>query len=143
MKHRAAVRTLIDFFETVSPSNVSQVQKIYAPDAYFKDPFNEVNGLLAIEYLFAHMFEQVKDPRFVIITETLQGDHLHLTWYFYFHMPRYAAKQHCIHGATHFRFDQDSRIVYHRDYWDAAEELYEKLPLLGSAMRFLKKIARK
>jgi steroid delta-isomerase len=26
----------------------------------------------------------------------------------------------------------------HRDYWDAAEELYEKLPVLGSVMRWLK-----
>jgi hypothetical protein len=26
----------------------------------------------------------------------------------------------------------------HRDYWDAAEELYEKLPVLGGLMRWLK-----
>jgi steroid delta-isomerase len=27
----------------------------------------------------------------------------------------------------------------HRDYWDAAEELYEKLPLVGALMRWLKR----
>ena len=27
----------------------------------------------------------------------------------------------------------------HRDYWDAAEELYEKLPILGGLMRWLKR----
>jgi hypothetical protein len=32
-------------------------------------------------------------------------------------------------------------VAVHRDYWDAAEELYEKLPLLGSLMRFLKRQA--
>jgi steroid delta-isomerase len=26
----------------------------------------------------------------------------------------------------------------HRDYWDAAEELYEKIPVLGSILRWLK-----
>jgi hypothetical protein len=31
----------------------------------------------------------------------------------------------------------------HRDYWDAAEELYEKLPVLGGLMRFLKRAANK
>jgi hypothetical protein len=32
-------------------------------------------------------------------------------------------------------------VAYHRDYWDAAEELYEKLPVLGGLMRFLKRRA--
>jgi len=31
--------------------------------------------------------------------------------------------------------------VLHRDYWDAAEELYEKLPGIGAFMRFLKRRA--
>jgi steroid delta-isomerase len=30
----------------------------------------------------------------------------------------------------------------HRDYWDAAEELYEKLPVLGALMRWLKQARR-
>jgi steroid Delta-isomerase len=30
-------------------------------------------------------------------------------------------------------------VTYHRDYWDAAEELYETLPLLGQLLRFIKK----
>jgi hypothetical protein len=29
------------------------------------------------------------------------------------------------------------------DYWDAAEELYEKLPVLGGLMRWLKRAANK
>lgn len=29
----------------------------------------------------------------------------------------------------------------HRDYWDAAEELYEKLPVLGDLMRWLRRQA--
>jgi hypothetical protein len=32
-------------------------------------------------------------------------------------------------------------VTLHRDYWDAAEELYEKLPVVGGAMRWLKKRA--
>ena len=43
-----------------------------------------------------------------------------------------------IRGASHLKFDQQGRVVWHRDYWDAAEELYEKLPVIGWLMRFLK-----
>jgi steroid Delta-isomerase len=32
-------------------------------------------------------------------------------------------------------------VKYHRDYWDAAGELYEQLPWVGALMRFLKKRA--
>ena len=44
-----------------------------------------------------------------------------------------------VRGASHLRFATDGRIALHRDYWDAAEELYEKLPLLGALMRWLKR----
>ncbi len=33
------------------------------------------------------------------------------------------------------------RIAMHRDWWDAAEELYEKLPVVGALMRWLKRRA--
>ena len=38
-------------------------------------------------------------------------------------------------AATH---RAQGRILLHRDYWDAAEELYEKIPLVGALMRWLK-----
>jgi hypothetical protein len=48
-----------------------------------------------------------------------------------------------IRGGSHLQFVADDdgawRITLHRDYWDAAEELYEKLPLVGGVMRWLKK----
>ena len=34
-------------------------------------------------------------------------------------------------------------VLVHRDYLDAAEELYEKLPLLGGLMRLLKRAANR
>jgi len=44
-------------------------------------------------------------------------------------------------GTSHLVLDADQRICLHRDYWDAAEELYEKLPWVGALMRWLKKKA--
>jgi len=37
--------------------------------------------------------------------------------------------------------DAQGRVTLHRDYWDAAEELYEKLPWVGGLMRWLKRRA--
>lgn len=46
-----------------------------------------------------------------------------------------------IHGGSHLQLDPSGRILVHRDYWDAAEELYEKLPLIGALMRWLRRRA--
>ena len=36
-------------------------------------------------------------------------------------------------------FAPDGRVADHRDYWDPAEELWQKLPLLGPPVRWLRR----
>jgi hypothetical protein len=133
---------VVRFFETLTPASLGDIGQIYAAEARFKDPFNEVVGVPAIERIFAHMFTALHTPRFVVTTQVLQGSQCFLTWEFRFrfrtHQP---AQEQVILGASHMMFGPDGRITLHRDYWDAAEELYEKLPLLGSLMRWLKRRA--
>ena len=62
-----------------------------------------------------------------------------LTWDFLSGLPRLGPCEQCIRGATLLRLADDGRIAMHRDDWDAAEELYEKLPLVGGLMRWLKR----
>jgi hypothetical protein len=56
--------------------------RIYAPDARFKDPFNEVQGVPAIQGSFEHMFEALDQPRFVVTGRVVQGQQCFLTWDF-------------------------------------------------------------
>ncbi|MDZ7653529.1 MAG: nuclear transport factor 2 family protein [Burkholderiaceae bacterium] len=137
----ARLAMLRRFFETLSPESVAEIGVVYANDAYFKDPFNEVRGVAAIEGIFRHMFLQVDAPRFVIHDAVIQGDQGFVTWDFRFRMRRFSRDEQVIRGASHLRFGTSGLVVFHRDYWDAAEELYEKLPLLGGLMRFLRRRA--
>lgn len=131
---------VIDFFETISPERVAHIDLIYAPDAWFKDPFNEVRGIEAISAIFTAMFHQVDSPRFFIRHWVQQGDQAFLTWDFEFFLRRPGKEQALrIHGASRLVFDAQGRISLHRDYWDAAEELYEKIPWVGALMRWLKR----
>jgi ketosteroid isomerase-like protein len=132
---------LIHFFESISQENTIDLKQIYTDDVFFKDPFNEVNGIQHVIAIFDHMFHQLDQPRFVVTTHVSQGDQAFLTWDFLFKMKRFNRNEQCIRGASHIRFAADGRVSYHRDYWDVAEELYEKLPLIGSVMRGLKKMA--
>ena len=141
-------QALIDWFEHLSPQTIDRIPQFYAADAEFKDPFNEVRGTDAIAHIFRHMFTQVDEPRFVIGSRFSgvddDGDEggVMLLWDFHFRTRGRRPQAICVRGTSHLRFDAAGKVVLHRDYWDAAEELYAKLPLLGGLMRGLQRRAR-
>ena len=137
----ARVARVVTMFESITPADVARLGEFYAPDALFKDPFNEVQGVPAIEKVFAHMFAALDVPRFVVRDIVVDGDQCFLSWDFLFRFKRFSRGEQVVRGGSHLRFDAQGRVVLHRDYWDAAEELYEKLPVVGSLMRWLKKRA--
>ena len=133
---------VIAFFETLSPDSLERLDAIYASQALFKDPFNEVRGLPAVRQIFSHMYEALEQPRFVVTDCIAQGEQCFLSWNFEFRFRNFdRGVLQTVRGGSHLKFNADGLINYHRDYWDAAEELYEKLPLLGGLMRWLKKRA--
>jgi len=138
-----ALLRLVAFYENLSLENLAQLGAVYAPDASFKDPFNEVQGHAAILAIFEHMFVQVDAPRFIVLESMQQNGQAFLTWEFRFHMRRFVSGEQCVRGATHVRFDVQGRVLLHRDYWDVAEELYQKLPLLGGLMRLLRRASQR
>ena len=128
-------------FESLTPADLPRLHEHYAADAVFKDPFNEVKGIAAIEKVFAHMYVALDEPRFVIRDVIVDGDQCFLTWDFLFRFKRYSGELQTVRGGSHLRFDSSGLVCLHRDYWDAAEELYEKLPIVGALMRWLKRRA--
>ena len=139
----ARVARVVTLFESITPADVSRLGTFYAADARFKDPFNEVQGVPAIERVFAHMFVALDAPRFVVRDIVVEGDQCFLTWDFLFRFKRFSRGEQVVHSGSHLRFDAQGRVLLHRDYWDAAEELYEKLPAVGALMRFLKRRANR
>lgn len=138
----AAVTRIVHFFEHLAPADVQLIDRHYAPDARFKDPFNEVRGIAAIQHIFAHMFVALDQPRFVVTGRVVQGHQCFLTWDFLFAFRDFhKGVTQTVRGASHLVLDEQGRVTLHRDYWDAAEELYEKLPVVGALMRWLKKRA--
>jgi ketosteroid isomerase-like protein len=138
-----AVQRLIAFFEHLRPQDLPSLSALYTMDARFKDPFNEVQGLPAIERIFAHMFESLDSPHFIVTERIVQGQQCFLAWDFRFRFKRFDTQNwQTVRGGTHLVFNDAGQVTLHRDYWDAAEELYEKLPLVGGLMRWLKRRAK-
>ena len=135
---REGLAGLQAYFEALTPATLRHLDTVYAPDAYFKDPFNEVRGIEEIRRIFEGMYEAMHEPRFRIVETLLEGDRAVLVWDFSFRIKRFKPDaEQTIHGLSLVRFGPDGRVTLHRDYWDAAGELYAKLPLVGPLMRYL------
>jgi len=142
MSQRQRFTEIAHYFETLQPQSLAQLKHWYSPQARFKDPFNEVQGLDAIQGVFLHMYASLEKPHFVITEQVVDGHQAFLTWQFKFKFKRFdTSTEQVVLGTTHLVLDDQMRITLHRDYWDAAEELYEKLPWVGGLMRWLKKRA--
>lgn len=131
---------LVDFYQTLTPASIDRFGDFYAEDAYFKDPFNEVRGLKPICRIFEHMFAQVSGPRFVVTERVVDGSGAVLVWEFFFRLRLFGRGETLVmRGVSHLKFAADGRVAFHRDYWDTAEELYMKLPIMGSVLRCFRK----
>lgn len=129
--------SLCNYFERLSAATLGELESFYAVDAWFKDPFHEVRGVAAIRCILEHSFNKLPDARFRV-THRFPGaeNDAVLLWEMDFTMPITRAPT-TIAGATHLAFDASGKITRHRDYWDAAEELYARLPGLKWLMRGL------
>jgi ketosteroid isomerase-like protein len=135
------VQRVITAFEALAREDLRRLSDLYTEDTRFKDPFNEVQGLAGVQAVFEHMFVALDGPRFVVTEAIVQGDQCFLVWDFLFRFKRFSRELQTVRGGSHLKFAADGRIALHRDYWDAAEELYEKLPAVGALMRWLKRRA--
>jgi hypothetical protein len=133
---KATLQNLCQYYENLSPQTVPQIRTLYAPDAQFKDPFNDVQGIQSIEAIFAHMFVTTENPRFKILQSLQEANHALIVWDFYFEKKGFP-KPICIHGTSLISFNWAGMVVRHRDYWDSSEELYVKLPWIGGLFRWL------
>lgn len=135
--HQQALAAYIRLFETMTPTSLQKLNDYFASDAVFEDPFNAVRGTAAIRRIFGHMYEVCEHPKFAVLSSALSNNTAWLQWDFTF---TYRGGPMKISGASMIRFDEDGLVSMHIDYWDAASQLYEKLPLIGWLVKGLHRL---
>ncbi len=135
--------TLVRFFEGLNEEvSLEAFGTIYDDTVIFKDPFNEVKGINAVYRIFQEMYQSLDDPRFMISECVENQDIVYVKWDFIFNFKN-DTTEHRFTGVSRLEMNAEGKIVSHVDFWDAAENIYEKIPLLGSLLRFVKRrIAR-
>lgn len=124
----ADVKRYCDFLETLTPDSLDRLREFVTSDVHFKDPFNDVHGASDMAKIFRHMFANVDDVRFIVHRAMSEGDVCLLEWRFEGIL---SGRPWSFDGTSRVRFADDGRVSEHIDYWDAAANFYERLPVIG------------
>ena len=61
---RTPAAAYVAFLEALTPERLPELSAYLAPEARFKDPFNDVTGREAVLRVFARIFQDVTDVAF-------------------------------------------------------------------------------
>ncbi len=138
----AALAGFAAFFSSFAPGRVdTMLADTYARDVYFNDTLKAVRGIDALRHYLGESAQAVEDCRVTIheTTRTAHDEHL-VRWTMMIRFKRFKrGVETSSIGVSHLRFDAEGRVVYHQDYWNAADGLYQHVPVLGAAIRAIQK----
>lgn len=128
------------FFESLSPATIGDVRSLVTENVRFKDPFNDVRGQEKLIKLLGKMFEDADDISFSMREQIGDGFVYFLRWNFTCRpKSRFLKGSWQVDGISVITLTAEGLIEEHVDYWDAAEQFYERLPMIGSLLRFVRR----
>ena len=125
----AAVAAYCDFFDTLTPETLQRLDVLCHPDVRFRDPFNDLVGVANFRTALGRMFEDTREPAFVVTDRAISHRTAYLRWTFSFRSKKTGAPW-TIDGMSEVRFDDTGRVTEHRDHWDSGSQFYERLPVV-------------
>lgn len=114
--------------------------KAYAKDAWLDDTLVVHHGAADIEAYFVQTSEIVTAYQLTIDDVSRSGDDHYLRWTMVFAAPAMSGGKpvHSV-GISQVRFDREGKVAMHKDFWDSGQNFYAHLPVVGSAVGFVKK----
>jgi steroid delta-isomerase len=129
----------LDLFETLTPERLDDLDAVTSDDIRFTDPFSDVVGRDAFKRVLRKMFDDVAQPQFTVLDVAASGQRRYVRWRFAGQGKSRQRSSLVIEGMSEIILDAAGRVACHRDYWDAASQVYERVPILGALLRFMKR----
>lgn len=140
-KERAAIERFTFLLAHFTEDNIKRyIRDVYAPNAYYRDSITAKQGVENIETYYIQGTQTMHELAFDLQDVAVHDGNYYFRWITKF-SPK-GKEDDVIHlpGVSHVRFDKEGRIIFEQDYWDAGV-IYERLPIIGFFIRWLKKKA--
>ena len=126
------IKKYIKLFSELTPENIRLFDDLIDKNIVFIDPFNNIIGSENFKKVFYHMFDKVKDPKFLVLDFSIGKKIVYLKWEMTFKAFNTNQK---IEGVSEIMLNKNGKISSHIDYWDTLNGLFVKLPLIGVLYR--------
>lgn len=137
---QARGRQVVEFFNAVSFDTMDLVDEFYAENVEFHDPAGDLVGRNQVKSYYKAMYRNVVDVKFDFPAVVESDDVVMAEWIMTVKMKSFnGGKPIVVNGMSHLRFGDDGRVVYHRDSFDLGAMVYEKIPVFGGIVRWLRK----
>jgi limonene-1,2-epoxide hydrolase len=124
-------------FSRLAPDTVMPLAELYVEDVVFEDPLHRVVGRDALSAYFTRLNRRVEFAEFTFDTQVVASGQAALTWTMTVRTLR-PRQTIVVPGVSVLHFTD--RITHQRDYFDVGAMLYERLPLFGWVLRWVKRL---
>jgi len=132
------VNGLFALYSRKGSFTVEELRGVYANTVVFEDPLHRREGIQALCDYLNHMYQSVQECRFDRRGHWVCDDTVFVQWEMHLTHPSLnSGKIFSVSGLS--QLTCGDRIFYHRDFFDAGEMLYEKVPVIGGINRWLKR----
>lgn len=137
----SVTETLAQFkqlFNRLSSGNIYDIQGVYSDDVVFQDPFSKVEGIEDLTEYFSGAYANVISCQFDFGDPVINGRDVCIPWIMRLRHKRIRnGHQVNVDGISQLTI-YGGKVTSHRDYFDVGQLLYENLPFLGKAIRWIR-----
>lgn len=140
----------INFMQSVEDFDLDKLDEIVAEKIHFVDPFNDTIGITHYRRIIEDMRNQLTNLKIDVVEHAMvQGavqngielvnSRALIRWRLSGNLKSFKNRFWEVEGCSSVSVNEQGRICEHLDYWDAAGQLYESFPLLGSLLRYVRR----
>lgn len=138
---RTWLSNFIQVYQSLGTDNLASLKSIYHPNVAFADPLHKISGFDQLLNYFDHLYSNLTECSFVVTDVIESDDEAAIYWNMtYCHKQLNKSKAIYVEGHSRLKM-RDDLVIFHRDYLDVGEMLYENIPLLGPLVKAVKRRA--
>jgi steroid Delta-isomerase len=103
----------------------------------FEDPLSRVNGPAGLKRVMDDTWRFLPGARFRVRSQAVAGERVYTRWSLV--RERGGRERTLIEAVGESVLDERGRVLRHVDYWDSAQALYRRIPLVGWLLERLRR----
>lgn len=136
MSHQQKIEKI---FNGLSSTTMDLVYEFYGTNVKFEDPIGTHEGVESVKKYYQNLYQNVESIRFDFSNHVCDKDQCVSLWTMHLKAKGLnGGEPISVIGNSFFKFDQGGKVIYHRDYFDMGEFIYERVPVLKNIIQFIK-----